>query len=366
MLLHREEFLNVIQRAVVIAPADSPLESLECVLLEADHSTQKLTVTATNVELSLEQRLPCKTDRDDALLVNARLLAAMLERLDGDTVSLEHVFDGTTVTLRSGTASYTVAVYTRGGFPKPQLPFPEDTILLRGLPSMARNTVFAAAREKQQTMLSCVHLCFSDAGLQAVSSDGSCMVSARSAASCNGNRSLLLPAVSLQKLARMCREEEEFHVGTTGKSLVLFREDFLFSARLMEGGYINSDQLMQSVTHLFTVLTDVETLQETLLAVTTVHPNGKCCLSFQGTQLELRAAGKAGQAAMAVTVIPLIGTPTGDFWFSARRLLQSLRALSGTATLGMAQGGMLTLSTEQADYLQTAVRPDEAVLDRAA
>ena len=85
MLLHREEFLNVIQRSVVIAPADSPMESLECVLLEADHSTQKLTVTATNVELSLEQRLPCKTDRDDALLVNARLLAAMLERLDGDT-----------------------------------------------------------------------------------------------------------------------------------------------------------------------------------------------------------------------------------------------------------------------------------------
>lgn len=366
MLLHREEFLNVIQRAVVTAPADSPLESLECVLLEADHSTQKLTVTATNVELSLEQRLPCKTDRDDALLVNARLLAAMLDRLDGDTVSLEHVFDGTTVTLRSGTASYTVAVYTRGGFPKPQLPFPEDTILLRGLPSMARNTVFAAAREKQQTMLSCVHLCFSDAGLQAVSSDGSCMVSARSAASCSGNRSLLLPAVSLQKLARMCREEDEFRVGTTGKSLVLFREDFLFSARLMEGGYINSDQLMQSVTHLFTVLTDVETLQETLLAVTTVHPNGKCCLSFQGTQLELRAAGSAGQATMAVTVIPLSGTPKGDFWFSARRLLQSLRALSGTATLGMAQGGMLTLSTEQADYLQTAVRPDEAVLDRAA
>ena len=119
-----KNFLNVIQRAVVIAPADSPLESLECVLLEADHSTQKLTVTATNVELSLEQRLPCKTDRDDALLVNARLLAAMLERLDGDTVSLEHVFDGTTVTLRSGTASYTVSrLYTRW-IPQTSAPLP--------------------------------------------------------------------------------------------------------------------------------------------------------------------------------------------------------------------------------------------------
>ena len=186
---------------------------------------------------------------------------------------------------------------------------------------MARNTVFVAARKKQQTMLSFVHLCFSDTCLQAVSSDGSCMVSARSAASCSGsgNRSPLLPAVSLQKLARMCREEDEFRVGITGKSLVLFREGFLFSARLMDSGYINSDQLMQSVTHLFTVLTDVEILQETLLAVTTVHSNSKCCLSFHGTQLELRAAGKAGQAAMAVTIIPLSGTPTGDFLFSARR-----------------------------------------------
>ena len=171
---------------------------------------------------------------------------------------------------------------------------------------------------------------------------------------------LLLPA------AATAQPQKRFLTLEQCRSIALDSSSILRSARLMEGGYINSDQLMQSVTHLFTVLTDVETLQETLLAVTTVHPNGKCCLSFQGTQLELRAAGKAGQAAMAVTVIPLSGTPKGDFWFSARRLLQSLRALSGTATLGMAQGGMLTLSTEQADYLQTAVRPDEAVLDRAA
>ena len=36
----------------------------------------------------------------------------------------------------------------------------------------------------------------------------------------------------------MCDDKDEFRVGTTGKNIVFFKENFLFSARLMEGGYI--------------------------------------------------------------------------------------------------------------------------------
>ena len=46
------------------------------------------------------------------------------------------------------------------------------------------------------------------------------------------------------------------------------------------------------------------------------------------------------------------------YWFNAKQLVTCLKALSGTVTLGIAQGGMLTLATQDAYYLQNAMRPE--------
>lgn len=50
--------LSAIKRASAIAPADSPLDVLRGVLLEADAAAGKLTVTSTNLEAALEEKLP--------------------------------------------------------------------------------------------------------------------------------------------------------------------------------------------------------------------------------------------------------------------------------------------------------------------
>lgn len=82
--------------------------------------------------------------------------------------------------------------------------------------------------------------------------------------------SLLIPAASLGKLSNMCQDKDEFRVGTTGKSIVFFRENFLFSARLMEGGYIDTDQLVSSIRNAFTVLTDIHDMRAALSSVLSI------------------------------------------------------------------------------------------------
>lgn len=57
--INRAEMLSAIKRASAIAPADSPLDVLRGVLLEADAAAGKLTVTSTNLEAALEEKLPC-------------------------------------------------------------------------------------------------------------------------------------------------------------------------------------------------------------------------------------------------------------------------------------------------------------------
>ena len=144
---NRAELLHAADRAATIAPVASPIKEMTGVLLEADAASGKLTVTATNIENSLEQKLSCQAAEDDAVAVNAKLLASMLEKLAGDMVELFREPGRPQLLLQSGDAEYMVPVWESGSFPKPPLPFPEDTVRASGIPSMARRTVFAAARD---------------------------------------------------------------------------------------------------------------------------------------------------------------------------------------------------------------------------
>ena len=358
--MNRAELLSTAQRAAAIAPADSPLESLRGTLLEANAATGTLTLTATNLETALEQSLSCPTAEDDALVVDAKLLAGMLERLPGDTVALKRTPGVPVLSLRGGQTGYDIAIWERGSFPKLEIPFPEDTVKLSGIPSMARHTMFATAEDKDKPLMRCVNLMFTQKGLKGAGYNGRCMVTAQGDDKSTGNINLLVPANSLEKLAALCKDEDEFYVGIAGKNLVFMRQSFKFSARLMEGDYMDTDRLMNNIRNQFTVLTDVADLRRTLKTVAAVDPKGRVKLAFDGGRITFSCKGELGSAVEQLDTAPLTGIPRGEYWYQIPDLTACLRSLSGTATLGIAQAGMLDLSTEHAYYMQTAMREPAA------
>ena len=252
--MNRAELLHAVKHAAAVAPANSPLDALKGVLLEVSAASKSLVLTATNLEVTLKQKLACAAPEDDALAIDARLLARMLEKLPGDTVELRRK--------------------------------PGDS-----------------------------------------------------------------------RLAQMCEDKDEFRAGANGKNIVFVREGFLFSARLIQEKYIDTDFLTSSLKNQFTVLTDVAELRRALDNVSCVEPDGKVQLSFEGMTLSFRCGGVHGSAQNVITVAPLTGMPQGEYWYLTKRLTSCLRSLSGTATLGIAAGGMLTLDTEHAFYMQAGVRP---------
>ncbi len=141
---------------------------------------------------------------------------------------------------------------------------------------------------------------------------------------------------------------------------MFLKENFAYSARLLEGDYIDAEGLMGSIRNQFTVLTGVQELRRTLEAASCVDMEGKVCLRFEGQRLIFCCVGEAGNTTVPMDVIPLTGTPQGEFWYLSRQLLSCLKSLSGTVKLGVAQSSMLTLEAEDAYYLQTGVRPGAA------
>ena len=79
-------------------------------------------------------------------------------------------------------------------------------------------------------------------------------------------------------------------------------------------------------------------------------------LEFRGNTLTFFCEGAYGKSTSEMEVIPMTGVPSGQYWFLARKLDACFHALNGTATLGIAQSGMLTLSTEDAYYMQPGTR----------
>lgn len=359
-VLNRAEFLSAAKRGESIAPHDSPLDVLKGLLLEVD-AKGSLTMTATNLEVALEQKIPCQAVEDGSFVLNARLAVSMLEKLASDTVTLEREPGKSVLHVSGGQAEYLVPIWERTSYPKLEIPFPEDTVKVSGIPGMAKRTVFAAAQDDSKPLMKCVNLKFTKDGLRAVVGNGSCIMTARGDEKSTGDVSFLIPALSLKKLARLCGDKDEFRVGTTGKSIVFLKENFVYSARLLEGDYIDAEGLIGSIRNQFTVLTGVQELRKTLDTASCVDVDGRVCLRFEGQRLTFCCKGEIGTTSVPLDVIPLTGTPLGEFWYISRQLARCLKSLTGTVKLGVAQSGMLTLEAEDAYYLQTSVRPVVAV-----
>ena len=105
----------------------------------------------------------------------------------------------------------------------------------------------------------------------------------------------------------------------------------------------------------------IKDMEGMLVATLFFEPSTRTRLSFNSAIQRMGASTiDLGSASAGIEVIALTGTPTGEYWYSARQLTSCLKALGGTITLGIAQNGMLTISTQDAYYLQNVMRAPAA------
>lgn len=353
--MNRLEALSLAKAAESIVPSKATMDELRCVLLESGEDG-KLTMAATNNEVALELRMPARVMEAGALLINAKLFANMLGVLGGETVSLQGE-DGRQAEITSGSCHYTIPVLSVSNYPRAEIPFPEDTVTVKNIPHMAARTIFAASENEGKPTMRCVKLVFVSDGLKAVSYDGSRLVSAKGDSRGEASASLLIPAASLNKLARLVSNRDELDVGTTGKSVVFMKTDFLFSARLLDGEHVDDDLLLRSVQSSFTILTDAAALYDAVSAISVVADDyGVLSLSFAGNLIRVRCEGANCSSIRDMEVVALSGAPEGEYWYNARQLSQCLAALGGTLMLEVGQNGVLVMRTDELVCLQMSRR----------
>lgn len=357
LTVNRRELLDAASQAALIAPSNSPIKELTCTLLEVDPGRGCLDITATNLEVAIRRTLPLngQADTESGFSIHAKLFASMLGKLGGEMVTLTWG-ENHQLKMESEKASYYVSVFPSTNYPRVEIPFPDDTIKVTGIPDVVQRTAFAASGNTGTPLLTCVYLHFTRDGLRATGSDGTCVISAIGDRQSIGDIGFMVPAASLGKLARLCSNSDIFSVGTTGKSIVFLKDHFVFSARLMEGRYVDIDKMTEQLKPTFTVLVDTTELCHAIVSTSTVASDNKIVFAFHDNRLDLHCAGTAGRSSVSLEIIPLTGVPKGEYGYFVGQLKKALRTLSGTMTLGIASHGVLMLSTEKAFYMQSAAR----------
>lgn len=176
-----------------IASDSLPAEILRGVYLECDEEAQEISMIATDASMSVFLKEAAKVRESGRIVINARLLFDIISHAPGNTVSFQADYKRSAVEIRSGQSAYNILFLSAEDYPKPDMPFPEDTVRISGICGLAAKIAFAVNEDSPNKALACVCLHTRKNRVQAAASNGSCVMLTKQDAEAGEEKQFLLP-----------------------------------------------------------------------------------------------------------------------------------------------------------------------------
>lgn len=346
--------LKAVKAALRIVQPNTDIPEISGILIEADAPGGLLTVTGTDIRTHIQRRLRQEQVEESGSIILPPLIARVLDKLAGDTVSFQS--DGGMVQIHSESAWYSLPFLTAKAFPKLQIPFPEDMIRVQGLKNLLQKTVFAAdtqTTDPNKASLQYVRLCLADSTTTAEATNGLCAAIATASHCADGKLELFLHKKAVQVLSAVMDSSDEFFVGITDKYAVLLKEDLFISSMMFAGNYLAGSRVLERFDPVYRATTDAEMLGELCENVSTLfsEEDDACInLCIGADAVSMRAQTASGHSSSATAAADTTPTPETGFHFNCRLLLDCLRHTSGPLRLLLDKRGLLVLEANQNRY----------------
>jgi DNA polymerase III subunit beta len=222
----RAALCEALQLASSIVPARTPKPVLQCARIQADQQDQKLTVTATDGEITIKYIVPqVQIVSSGVAVVPAERLASILRESADETVDLE-VTDATCQVVGRD-SRFHVFGHDPNDFPV-VAPLERDghlKIKAAMLRRMITQTTFAAAKESTRYAINGVLWEHQGKKLRMVATDGRRLARADgelAASEKEGDQSVIVPVKTLQLIERLLSDpDEKIQVSFTGNQINL-------------------------------------------------------------------------------------------------------------------------------------------------
>ena len=252
--VERASLLEAVSRLQRVVGSKTSMPVLEGILISAEQG--KVTLVAYNLEMGMKKEIYAKCDEAGDIVINARLLADILRRMNGIQVEIS-ADNKLNCNIKSGEATFDIMGMAATDFPEMPSVNNQNNISIDGkvLSNMVKGTVFAAAQnEGARPILTGLNMTLADGELQLVAIDGYRLAIRKEKVDINSELSFTLSAKAIGEVTRLIDEQTDEVEINVGERLISFNVDgYLFISRLFEGEFVNykktlPDEHKQSVT----------------------------------------------------------------------------------------------------------------------
>lgn len=337
--------LSLVSRAV---PSRPSLPVLANVLLNADETTQRVSLTGFDLSLGVQTSFAAQVEVGGTLTLPAKLLTDIVSRLPDGELTLEAEADGSLATLTCALGRYQVRGMAADHYPElPTLDNGEAThLLVESLVEGLRGSLFATSSDETKQVLTGVHVTAEGDEMEFAATDGHRLAVVQTvkpgaetetaaAAPKVATFDVTVPGKALRELERMLQMHpsvEAIAVRFDQGQLIFEWEHQRITSRLLEGQYPNYRQLIpRQFSRQMTVERRLFISALERIAVLADQKNNIVKLSLDGTKQEIVVSVDApdvgnGREAVAAQ----ISGEDLDIAFNVRYLLEGLKAFNTT------------------------------------
>jgi len=170
-IVNKGLFFNALQKIIGVIPSKTSIPILSSILLEL--SDEKLTITGTDLEISVSADVRVKVEIPGAVTVPAKLLVDIVRELPD--VPIEMLTDDrSNITLKTEKGVYRLSGETKDEFPNIIIEESEGEIVINSikLHRMVSNTIFAVTTDELRMTLMGILFQINPAELRLVATDG--------------------------------------------------------------------------------------------------------------------------------------------------------------------------------------------------
>lgn len=324
------------------------------VLIEADEDSGLLTLTGTDVRTHIQRRLRQEHVEESGSVILTPMIADILSLLEGEIVAFQS--DGGQVEIRAGNAVYLIPFLEAKAFPKLQIPFPEETVLVRGINTLLRRTLFAAdgtTTDQNRVSMQYVKLHFTGESSVAEATNGNCIAVSASPGCADGDMDMILHEKALRTLSGIISQSDELYVGIAGKAAVFMKDGLFFSTLLFAGNYVECGRLLERFEPVYQAAVDAKSLKELVENASSIFQRGdSACfrLRIATYTIDVFAKGKLGNVNAGIDAFETTPMPGEGFYYNPELLTNCLRHLTGPLKLLLDKRGFMVLEANQSRY----------------
>ena len=361
--INRRAMLEAAKSVAKIAPSNSHTDVINGVLVEGNEDTGEVYMTATNHDVSIQYKLIASVGLSGTVLINARMLVDMMTKLEGDSVTLS-ADKPELLQVSSGKCKLIINCLSPKSYPKPLIPFPEESVIMTGICSLAKRTTFLVSDDDTKPAMQCVQIKLTNNAVHAAASDGNRMMLTKDSSEPTAEREFLLPGRSLQMLASISNDTDVFEVGDIGKEVVFVRGDMVFSIRkLAAGNFMDTSIVLKHLKPIYAAVADVEKMREALSLISVgALAGGKRVpinMTFTKGEICLRCNNDYSIASNAVPANVTKSTPETGFYYDVSALLKLFQIVSDRVKLEIDVKGFILVKTRNEAYFQAPMRPPD-------